>query len=248
MLNRTLLQKKTVLILASCISLTGLLSGCSENKALPHKIVPQPAHIQVTVTEAQKHNIGLSVDTARSVELTDWVDCNGQVQTIESKKTQVFSPAPGRITRLSASLGQFVHEDQIIANIKSDEIGQLESELLQQTLAGEADLRQANAQIELSQGSYKRESELLKEEVSSKADFEMARIQYKKDKSNREAIRFKNAASIQSLRDRLSLFGVSNQTIDQVIRSRRIYPFLSIFAPNTGIVTERNVNTGELID
>jgi len=233
---------------ACCIALSILLAGCSEDKALPHIISPLPTHIQVSITPAQKNNIGLSVDMARSVELTDWVECSGQVQAIESKKVEVFSPAPGRITRLSANLGQFVHEDQIIANIKSDEIGQLESELLQQTLSGEADLRQANAQIELSQGSYKREAELLKEEVSSKADFETARIQYKKDKSNREAIRFKNAAAIQSLRDRLSLYGVSNQTIDQVIRSRRIYPYLSIFAPNTGIVTERNVNTGELID
>jgi len=248
MLKLTLSLKSTTLLFASCISLTGLLAGCSETKTQTHNNAPLPAHIQVSITEAQKRNIGLSVDTARSVELTDWVECNGQVQTIESKKVQVFPPAPGRITRLSASLGQFVHEDQVIASIKSDEIGQLESELLQQTLAGEADLRQANAQIELSQGSYKRESELLKEEVSSKADFETARIQYKKDKSSREAIRFKNAASIQSLRDRLSLFGVSDQTINQVIRSKRIYPYLSIFAPNTGIVTERNVNTGELID
>jgi membrane fusion protein, heavy metal efflux system len=241
-------KKQKGLVFASCIALSVFLFGCEKEHPQPQKVTRIPVNMRVTLTEAQERNIGLSVGTVHPVELTDWVECNGQIQTIESKKVQVFSPAPGRITGLSATLGQFVHEDQMIANIKSDEIGQLESDLLQQTLSGEADLRQAGAQIELSQGTYKREHELLKEEVSSKADFEAARIQYKKDQSNREAIRFKNAASIQSLRDRLSLFGVSPQTISHVIRSRRIYPFLSIYAPNTGIVTERNVNMGELID
>lgn len=245
---RDTLKKIATCLFALALSAGCFLSGCTGEKSTPTRETTLTGPLRIHLSALQEKNIGLETGTVSPVALINRVECNGQIQAADPSKVQVFSPAPGRIARLSVSLGQFVRQNQLLALIKSDEVGQLESELLQQILENEAELRQAAAQLELSKAAYAREQELLKEEVSSRADFEAARAQYKKDLATLSSLRIKNAAGIQSFRERLSLYGVGDRAATQVIRSRRIFPYLSITAPHSGIVTERNANPGELLD
>lgn len=236
------------LMLASILFACCLFTGCQTKTEQAPKAAPKNAIMRLTLTPAQEKNLGIQIDTVRLVTLTDRVICNGQVQAAEPLRVQAFSPVPGRVTHLPVSLGQTIRQGQLIAHVKSDEVGQLESELLQQLLENEAELRQANAQLELSRATYQREQKLLQEEVTSKADFEAARAQFRKDEAVIASLRIKIAASTQAFRERLSLLGVSSEAIGQLLQTRRISPYLSITAPRSGMVTERNVNPGEWVD
>jgi RND family efflux transporter MFP subunit len=46
----------------------------------------------------------------------------------------------------------------------------------------------------------------------------------------------------------LRLLGVSDAEINEVLKSRTVDPFLEVTAPESGIISERLVNVGELVD
>jgi membrane fusion protein, heavy metal efflux system len=203
---------------------------------------------QITLTPLQESNIGLKTTAVHWIELVEEVGCSGQIQAATSLKAQVFPPVPGRVEIVSVSVGQFVQKGTILATLKSDVIGQLESDLLQQTLQNEADERQAKVQLEYSKSTYSRESELYREEVSSKADMEAARTQYKKDLENQKSIELRNQANIQAIKDRFSLYDVDSDVVSGDLKRKRITPYLQIKAPRSGLVIARNVNNGEIVD
>ncbi|MFX7197951.1 hypothetical protein ABTI40_19130, partial [Acinetobacter baumannii] len=61
-----------------------------------------------------------------------------------------------------------------MATIKSDPIGQIQSDLLQNTLQSIADIKQQEVQLKLSRITFERESKLFNEQVSAKADLQTA--------------------------------------------------------------------------
>lgn len=236
------------LLALSMLVLPILLFGCgTEAKVQPKQVDPKTVNI-IRISPLQKQNIGLQLGTVHQVEFVDEIECNGQIQASNFLTAQVFSPASGRIMNIPVTAGQFVRQGQILATVKSDEAGQLQAELLQQTLQNEADYHQGKVQLALSKAAYERELQLFKEEIGAKADLETTIAQYRKDQENLKSIQTKNTANIQAVRERLSLYGVGNETANRVIRTRKIYPFLSITAPRSGLLVTRNVNNGEMVD
>jgi len=152
------------------------------------------------------------------------------------------------VTTVFVKLGQRVKRGQTLALIKSDAIGQLQSDLLQATLQNNADIKQAQVQLNFSQAGYKREQKLFNDRISAKTDLEAARTQYEKDKANLEALYSKLKSTIIVAEQRSSLSGVSLGLADQVVRTRQIYPYVIVSAPRDGIVISRTVNNGELAD
>jgi len=239
------------LALAGCVFLTPL-AGCNAEK----KTVSPPAKISATaqgpkvftLTQAQENTLGVTITPARIVELQDQVSCNGQIEAVSPLQVQVFTPAKGRVLQVPVHTGQSVEAGQLMALIKSDDIGQLQTDLLQQTLQNDADIRQAKIQLDFSKTTYNRELELFKEGVSAQADMESARSQYRKDLQSLQAAQLKRRASINASQERLSLYGVSPGNTIHVLQSQKISPYLNVISPRNGMIIERNVSVGEIVD
>lgn len=211
--------------------------------------VKSPKGIPIlNLSDAQESALGLATAPAQIVDLQDKVICNGQIEVVNSLQVQVFTPAKGRVLEVPVILGQTVSSGALMATIKSDDVGQLQTDLLQQTLQNDADIRQAKIQLDFSKAAYNRELELFKEGVSAKADMDSARQQYRKDMETLQAAQVKRRASINASQERLSLYGVSPSSTMHVLQTQKIAPFLSVRAPRSGVVIERNVNKGELVD
>jgi cobalt-zinc-cadmium efflux system membrane fusion protein len=147
-----------------------------------------------------------------------------------------------------ARLGDNVKSGQVMAVIKSDPIGQVQSELLQNVLQAKADIKQQEVALKLDRITFERESILYNEQVSAKADLQIAQNQLEKDEANLAALKAKLEATIRVAQERLALLGAQPDSAQKVVDSSKLDPLVIVRAPRSGLVIERNVNPGELND
>jgi cobalt-zinc-cadmium efflux system membrane fusion protein len=202
----------------------------------------------ISLTPKQEQEIGLKVEAVEFQPFPVTIQLTGRVQAANDLLTHISPPVPGPVTSVFVKLGQRVKRGQTLALIKSDTIGQLQSDLLQATLQNNSDIKQAQVQLNFSQAAYKREQRLFNDRIDAKADLEAARTQYEKDKANLQALYSKQKSTIIVAEQRSSLSGVSVGLADQVVRTEQIYPYVIVKAPRDGIVISRTVNNGELAD
>jgi len=239
------------IILLLCLA-TLYGTGCQSGVKVPE--VPAEAHsrsagaIQIALTPESEKTIGLSLASVETKPFPLYVDLNGNVQAMPDFTAHVYSPVVGKVVDVPVTLGQSVRQGQILARVKSDQVGQIETDLLQQAMQNEADTHQATVQLNFSQNAYRRESELYAEKVSARADMETAQAQYLKDKAALQALELKQKALLYSSQDRLSLYGAPAGTASAVVKTRQILPYITIVSPRSGTLTARSINAGELAD
>ena len=248
------------------------LAGCSHNpesKAISTNAIPHynsaPESVQdqsvqeqesavakgpvsVSIDDAQKQEIGLTTTTVKRGLVYKMVDSPGRVGPNAELTTLVSTPSAGRALEIKARLGDIVQAGQVMAIIKSDPIGQIQSDLLQSALQAKADIRQQEVQLKLSHITFERESKLYKEQVSAKADLQTAENQLEKDEANLAALKAKLEAIITANQERLTLLGAAPDSARTVLAQRKLNPFVVIRAPRGGLVIERTINPGELND
>ncbi len=207
-----------------------------------------PGPTYISLTPKQEQQIGLKVEVAEFQPFPVTIQLTGRVQAADDLLTHIPPPVPGRVTTVFMKLGQSVKRGQTLALIKSDTVGQLQSDLLQATLQNKSDIKQAQVQLNFSQAAYRREQKLFNDRISAKADLETARTQYEKDKANLQALYSKLRSTIIVAEQRSSLSGVSLGLADKVVRTGQIYPYVIVSAPRDGIVISRTVNSGDLAD
>lgn len=205
-----------------------------------------PTYISLTPEQEQK--IGLNVEPVELKPFPVTIQLTGRVQAAGDLLTHISPAVSGRVTTVFVKLGQSVTRGQTLALIKSDAVGQLQSDLLQATLQNRADIKQGQVQLNLSQAVYQREQKLFHDRISAKADLEAARAQNEKDKANLQALYTKLQSAIAVAEERSSLSGVTVGVAAQVVRTGQIYPYVIVSAARDGIVISRTVNTGDLAD
>lgn len=228
-------------------------------KAMFNKLpVTQPVHapsttasssaVIVTVDASQRKEIDLQITAVKRGLVHKTVECPGRVGPDAEQTRAVSTPSAGRAVEVKARLGDNVKSGQIMAIMKSDPIGQVQSDLLQNVLQAKADIATQEVQMKLSRITFERESTLYKEQVSAKADLQAAENQLEKDESNLSALKQKLAALMIVAQERLTLLGAPPDSATKVIEQRKIDPFVIVRAPASGLVIDRQINPGELND
>jgi cobalt-zinc-cadmium resistance protein CzcA len=239
------------ILLVAVISMLSFSACTSDVKppTVPARAVNQPKLVtQLTLTPQQERQIALTVGHTEIAPLSQSVESMGRVQPDADLLVHISTPVAGRVISVDTKLGQTIAAGQQLALIKSDSVGQLQSDLLQSVLQLEAEIKQQEVQMRLSKSIYARETQLFNDKVSAKADLEAARTQLEKDEANLAALHDKHQAAIATAQERLSLVGVAPGVAEQVAKTRRINPFVSIRAPRGGLIIARNINAGELAD
>jgi len=224
--------------------------------------------IEVAPETEKALNLKTSKVMLRTVDFA--VKTTGEVQANANLTTHVNTPVTGRVTEIFLRVGDVVKQGQTLMQMHSQDIEQAEADLLQNASQVRADLKrdllqidsditQDQAQLGLSQSTYMRVKGLLDEKIASRADYEAAKTQYDKDKISLDALHTKRQATValsaermtmltEPVKQKLRLLGTSDKQIEEVIRTGVINPVVPIVSPETGIVTERNINVGELAD
>lgn len=215
-------------------------------------------------------SIDVQYDEAKYRLVDSVVKTNGEVLANSNLNTKVTSTVTGRVIKVLANIGDHVQNGQILLLIRSQDIEQTESDLLQakaQVLADlksnliqiDSDISSGKAQLKYSESSFKRMESLVSEKIASRAEYEAAKTQFDKDQITLDTLYTKRDATIslshqklylqtEPIKQKLKLLGVNNNQIKHLLETDIINPIVTIQAPQTGIVIQRDVNLNELID
>lgn len=228
-----------ILKLFIIFSLALLLTGCrSQNNDTAH-------NKRIVLTEAQEKNAKIQTSPLSVMDIELQITIPAQFKARNQSIERIYSPIDGKITNVFVEPGAILKVGQPIVQIKSDAISQIQLEFLEKILDIDANINELRAQYNLSLQNYNRERTLYNEKISSRADYETANAQLRKDKANLDALSIKHSSLINVYRQRLAVYG---GTIDNVIKTKQIYPYITIKATKNGVLLERKVNPGEIVE
>lgn len=225
------------LFIIFCIALT--LTGCGTKQD------EQQHNKHLVLTEAQEKNAKIQTAPLSMMDIELQITIPAQFKARNQSIERIYSPIDGKITNVFVEPGTVLKIGQPIVQIKSDEISQIQLEFLEKILDIDANTNELRAQYNLSLQNYNRERTLYNEKISSRADYEAANAQLRKDKANLDALNIKRNSLINVYRQRLAVYGGS---IDNVLKTRQIYPYVTIKATKNGVLLERKVNPGEIVE
>jgi membrane fusion protein, heavy metal efflux system len=247
---RKYFQPGLIVLFASSLGLCCSSTHHAKAEA-PAVAMQSPARVpgvDVCVNEAQMKEINLQLAPVRRGLISKTVDAPGQVQPDAVRTVLVSTPSQGRAIKVISKLGDTVKAGDIMCIIKSDPIGQTQSDLLQNVLQADSDIKQQEVALKLDHITFDRESILYKEQVSAKADLQAAENALEKDDELLRALQRKRAAYIIVAQERLTLEGAPPDSAQKVIATKKLDPWVVIKAPRSGLVIERAINPGEMND
>jgi cobalt-zinc-cadmium efflux system membrane fusion protein len=274
--------KITTLLAVTC-TLSALLSGCTQSESSdssePTTKVKTAAELQQADDKARRivhvpeqavkvDDVTLGDVCSRKLDVS--VVVTGEVLANANLQTHVTTPVTGRVTKILVSIGDHIPENKPLLIVRSTDIQQAETDLMQNEQQVRADIKQAlvqidcdmaiaDASVKLDQKNYQRLKNLFDEKIASQADFQTAETQLMKDQITLASLSKKRAATVSlsnekmklvlgPAKNKLRLLGVSDEEINEVMKTQVVDPMVPVPAPEDGIITERLVNVGEMID
>ena len=146
----------------------------------------------------------------------------GSIDFNEEMAVQVFTPYPGRIIALFASVGDDVIKGQTLFTIDSPDLLQAELTLIA-----------ASGVLELTTRNLARLKELYTTRAVSQRDLDQGTSDQQTAEGN-----------VRAARDAVRLFGKTDAEIDRIVADRRADPTLVVPCPLDGRVTARNAAPG----
>lgn len=203
------------------------------------------APLSLDAAEIQK--IQLSTQTVTSRTLPIEIDVTGIIRKNPNLSTNVISLLPGRIENVWVQHGDYVKSGKPLAKIRSDEVGQIQTDLLASLLDLEAERKQAELKETFAQKQFDRKQVLFDSKIAARVEVEEAENSLEQAKAEVHATEDKRTAFIASSKERLKLYGIPEEVIDKVEKTRKIQYIFDLTAPRDGIVTERDADPGELV-
>jgi membrane fusion protein, heavy metal efflux system len=219
--------RKRAVLTAAAVVVTGILAGTyltakganSPPPARPGADIPaSPDGVQLSDSQLEMISIG----TVAQREFPLQREAVGNIDFNEEMSVQVFTPYPGRITKLFAIAGDNVKKGQTLFTIESPDLIQAES-----TLIAAAGVR------DLTTHALERAKELYEVQGIAQKDLQQAMS----DQQSAEG-------SLRAARNAVSVFGKTQSEIDNIVATRTIDPSLVVTSPIAGRVTSRNAAPG----
>jgi cobalt-zinc-cadmium efflux system membrane fusion protein len=147
------------------------------------------------------------------------------VEVDETRVTRVGSPVLGRVSTLSVREGEEVTRGQVLLTLNSSGLSEAQLALLK-----------ATTQRQLAQRAVERAKTLLDAGVIGSAEMQ-----------RREAELREAEAEFDAAKDQLALLGMPPESIEELLRNRRMNSVARVLASMDGIVMDRKVTLGQVV-
>jgi membrane fusion protein, heavy metal efflux system len=215
----------------------------------------------VPLTAIERENIGLKTVAATLQPLEEVRRFPGVIKPHPDRVAFVTSRTPGKVIAIHAKLGERVARGQDLIDIQSIEVEKLELELIQvenksraERSKLELELSQAENKLRLVQAEADRNRALVDKQVGARKDLLAAESELQAVKNDIAGVKRQlqllaqaSQNELEGLTRQLSLFGLSAQEIERV-RREKSSTLLHMPAPLGGVVVERPVSLGQVID
>jgi membrane fusion protein, heavy metal efflux system len=251
------------------IILSALLVACGEQRETAGDIRSVYKDDDTTV-EINRSDYALQTRPVAMRTLESVVEASAQLQANSNAVTRIAAPLMGRVGQIRVSVGDAVKTGQILMYINSQEIASLESELFKAETEIEAELskdlldldyelEQANAQLALIKKQAYRARTLNAEKIAAAAEMEAAETALERQNLLVAAIAKKRSRTVQvaerkkqlalrTLQQKLIVLGMQSKDVTAILTNKTIDTQIPISATQPGVVLERNVNPGEMVD
>ena len=208
------------------IMLVLLVSGCDGSKSATKKevVAKEPENTNLVTLEPEKmHHVKIGKSTL--INIADKLQAPSQVEVDEHRLVRVGANVTGRIIDVYAMLGDNVVAGAELARISSPEL----------TQAQLAYLRAFSLET-LAEKAAERARHLLAADVISVAEMQ-----------RRESELQVSQAELGAAEDQLRLLGMDSRAINKLGKDGSIMPSVAIRTSKPGIVIERNVAIGQVV-
>jgi cobalt-zinc-cadmium efflux system membrane fusion protein len=168
---------------------------------------------------------GLTVDTVGTLGFRSEQAADGRIALNSDTATQVFSPYSGRVIRVIAGIGEHVKKGAPLFSIEAAEFAQTQSDLLN-----------ALTQLKLARIAEERRHAAFDSKGGSLQDWQQAQADLAAAQT-----------ALDSVRNRLKIFGQTDAQIAALERAKTPNPVTFVTAPIEGVVSDRQVGPGQYL-
>lgn len=223
---------------------TASLSGCAFHKKENDNNGPK----RITLDVQQEKNAKIRTEELQNRVLQLSITIPAQFKAVNKFLDRIYAPIDGKVTKVFVEPGNIVKIGQPLIEIKSDTIGQIQLDFLNDYIVVVSNINQMSAQYNLSKQTFNRENLLYHEGISSRAEYQVAYAQMLKDRANLDSLKVQRSTLLKVYAQRVALYGGNESTIRKAAATKRIYPYITLCANKNGVVLDRKVNPGEIID
>jgi cobalt-zinc-cadmium efflux system membrane fusion protein len=209
------------------IAVLALLVSCSGNSEAPEKVEKEDsAHhdeaLTVELTPEQVLTAGIATGAVEYRTLSGTIRVNGTLDVPPQQLVSISAPMGGFLRSSELLQGKHVDKGQVIATLQDPAYIQLQQDWLE-----------AISQQEYLKAEYERQEELATENINARKTLQQAKANYGSMQ-----------ARAAGLKARLKMVNINTAQLEK----RDIQPFISLYAPISGYVTEVNVNMGKYVN
>ncbi len=215
-------MKRPLLPILIAVLLTAALSGCQDKEAPPAAVAPaDPSLVTVPADFLQR----LRVAPAGEGEATETLRVPARIEVDEQRVARIGATVTGRVTQIHATLGQRVKRGEQLATLHSTELS-----------AAQLAYLKALSQAELQRRAVERAKLLFASDVIGAAELQ-----------KRESELAQAQAEMQASQGQLGVLGMSDSAMAKLAASRAVHSLSSITATLDGVVIERKVTPGQVV-
>jgi cobalt-zinc-cadmium efflux system membrane fusion protein len=179
----------------------------------------------VTLSVEKQKLAGIEVRTLAPEAVSAPVSATAVIELNADRVSKVSSRAVGKIAGLMATQGQRVKAGQVLANLDSVELDQIWT-----------DYRKTQGKVDLARKNLQREETLFQKKISPEKDVLKARQELEEAE-----------ADLNLTKDRFRMFGVSLSQF-AATKDNGNHPLIPITSPVGGVVIEKTVTQGEVVN
>ena len=197
------------------------LTGCDDKAAPVVAAVVDPTLVSASPDLLQR----LTVVPVEEREVSEMLRVPARIEVDEQRVTRIGAAVTGRVTQIFATLGQRVHRGEVLATLHSTELS-----------ASQLVYLKALSQAELQQRAVERAQLLFASDVIGAAELQ-----------KRESESAQAQAEMDASLGQLSVLGMNAKDIAKLASSRTVNSLSSITATLDGVVIERKVTLGQVV-
>ncbi|MGE5796172.1 MAG: efflux RND transporter periplasmic adaptor subunit [Ignavibacteria bacterium] len=211
-----------------------LIIGCGNNSS-GEKKDEHPEHAEtehsdiVSISQASIKEIGLKTESISLKQFTGFMNAPAKVIVNQDYEAQVGSLVQGRVQKVFVKVGDYVKAGQELMHVEGLEIGEI--------IAG---YLTAKASLNFQKANFERQQTLIEQNVGSQKSFLEAQAEYEKA-----------LAEFNAQDKKIHSIGLSDEDVANGKGDRsqeHTSGTLPVKSPINGIVIERNVVIGQLVD
>lgn len=215
-----MMTRRPLLPLAAGL-LTLTLAGCGREQPAAPVAAVDPS----VVVPAASLLARLKLAPAGTASISETLRVPGRIDFDEKQLARIGASVTGRITDITAQVGDVVRKGAVLANLNSSELSQAQLAYLK-----------AHAELELHRRAVDRARLLFESDVIGSAELQRRESEFQV-----------STAEARAASDQLRLLGLSTRALEQLGRQGKIVPVSPVVSGLNGVVVERTVTPGQVV-